>query len=71
MYGLEDASLKIGMLHYLNWISDIFGNLWNPRKNNLEEVTEENFCELATKDAEMGNIVIGVYRCFIGDILDA
>ena len=34
--------------------------------NNLEEVTEENFCELATKDARMGNIVIGVYRCFIG-----
>ena len=31
-------------------------------------MTEENFCELATKDAEMGNIVIGVYRCFIGDI---
>ena len=36
------------------------------RMNNLEEVTEENFCELATKDARMGNIVIGVYRCFIG-----
>ena len=37
------------------------------RKNNLEEVTEENFCELATKDSRMGNIVMGVYRCFIGD----
>ena len=36
------------------------------RMNNLEEVTEENFCELATKDARMGNIVMGVYRCFIG-----
>ena len=41
----------------------------NFRKNNLEEVTEENFCELATKDSRMGNIVMGVYRCFIGDIL--
>ena len=40
----------------------------NFRKNNLEEVTEENFCELATKDSRMGNIVMGVYRCFIGDI---
>ena len=38
------------------------------RMNNLEEVTEENFCELATKDARMGNIVLGVYRCFIGDV---
>ena len=37
------------------------------RKNNLEEVTEENFCELATKDSRMGNIIIGVYRSFIGD----
>ena len=37
------------------------------KKNNLTEIGEAEFVRISTLDKDMGNIVVNIYRSFIGE----